>query len=313
MFGVSSSGKTCFLYAMAQVLRNGARQGDNRIQLISNRASQQLKLNAGYLQLADYKWPQKSDITETFDFKVTMQCNGILDEIIPSFLIQDYRGGILEDMSTENVIEENGTINIEETELDKLLQSFRGSSAIIFIIDGKTLIDAMDPNDRDVSHRDNVDMLAHVSARMQIEFAENIFLEYKRVEDEIPPVLIAISKGDLFASDFERDNALHLIKNDLPSIFAVGSELWAGTTIMSLGVGLGKGSNNTLTGTLKLDLEHNIHIPIIFGIYAELSIQYETTNDPAVRNNILARLAVLRKLMTNKVQIYKSGKLAREV
>lgn len=302
MFGVSSSGKTCFLYAMAQVLRGGVRQEDNLVQMISNRANQQMRLNSGYLKLARREWPQKSDETISFDFKVSMQCNGYFSEVIDSLEILDYRGGILEDMSDN-----------AEKNLGDLLKSFRGSSAIIFIIDGKTLIDAMDPDDKDVCHRGETDVLTQFSARMQIEFVENIFIEYKRVEDDIPPILIAISKGDLFASDYERKNGVRLIKEKLPSIFSIGSGLWTGITIMSLGENLGSDANGGLTGKLKLTQDYNIHIPAIFGIYADLSYQYEDTDDPGEKNGILMCLKMLRKLMSEKVQIFKSGKIAREV
>lgn len=303
MFGVSASGKTCFLYAMAQVLRNGVRHGDNLVQIISNRAIQQMKLNEGYMQLAYREWPQPSNETEEFDFKVSMQCNGNFDEIIDSLIIQDYRGGILQDTS-ENA----------EKNLNDLLDSFRGSSAIIFIIDSQTLIDAMNPEDRDVSHRKNTDILEQFKARTQIEYVENIFMEYKRIEPNgIPPILIAISKGDIFASDYEKENGIRLIKEKLPSIFAIGSKLIAGITIMSLGENLGRDVNGKLQGTLKLNEDYNIHVPIIFGVYADLCYLYEDTTENAERNGILVVLNHLRKMFASRLQLYKNGKLAREV
>lgn len=302
MFGVSSSGKTCFLYAMAQVLRNGVRQGDNLVQIISNRARQQMKLNEGYYKLAKREWPAKSNETVPFDFKVSIQCNGYFSDVIDSLEILDYRGGILEDMS------ESG-----EEKLDELLDSFRGSSAIIFIIDGKTLIDAMDPEDRDVCHRGNTDVLGQFTARTQIEFVENIFIEYKRVENDIPPILIAISKGDIFASEYEKENGIRLIKEKLPSIFAIGSKLTAGITVMSLGEDLGTDANGGLVGTLKLNQDYNIHIPVIFGIYADLCYQYEETTDAAEKNGISVLLTLLRRMFADRVQLFISGRKAREV
>lgn len=300
MFGVSASGKTCFLYAMSQVLRNGVKCGDNLVGMISNRLQQQMKLDDGYLKLINKQWPKPTDtsktITESFDFSVSMRCNGHFDKVIDSLIIQDYRGGILEDMTEEG--EEN---------LDRLLDTFRGSSAIIFIIDGKTLIDAMDPDNRDVSHRDNTNAEEQFLARTKIQFVENIFMEYKRVEDGIPPILIAISKGDVFASEFERENGIRYIKEKLPSIFAIGSKLWAGITTMSLGENLNKDNNGNLTGTLMLDLEHNIHVPIIFGIYADLLYEYERENNPADKNGLSELLQTLREMFADKVQLFKNG------
>lgn len=300
MFGVSASGKTCFLYAMAQVLRSGVRDGNNMVQLIANRARQQMILNNGYMKLAQRKWPQTSDRTEIFDFRMAMQCNGYFSEIIPTLEVVDYRGGILQDMSPSG-----------EEELEDLLITFLGSSAIIFIIDGQTLIDAMDAVDRDESRRDNIDMLAQFSARMQIEFVENIFMEYKRLEDDIPPVLIAISKGDLFATRQERINGIRIVKEKLPSIFAVGSNLTAGITIMSLGEGLGTDNNGDLIGSLNLSTDYNIHIPVIFGAYADLCYQYEETSDPDERQGINVVLNVLHGLFADRVDLYVNGKRAK--
>lgn len=301
MFGVSASGKTCFLHAMSQVLRI-ARFGDIMLQLIANRAQQQKRLSEGYMQLAGGQWPQTSDKTEPFDFKVNMQCNGHFSEIIDSLIIQDYRGGILQEISDDS-----------EEELNKLLNSFRGSSAIIFIIDGSTLINAMDPEDRDVCHRSNTNVLEQFSARTQIQFVENIFMEYKRVESDIPPILIAISKSDVFASDFEKENGIQFIKDNLPSIFAVGSGLTAGITNMSLGENLGTDDNGNLIGTVSLKQDYNIHIPVIFGIYSELCYQYEEATEVGEKNGIAVCLNALRSIFASKVQLFINGKKAREV
>lgn len=301
MFGVSSSGKTCFLYAMAQVLRNGVRNGDTLVQVISNRAHQQVKLNNGYLKLIQREWPKRSDKTELFDFKVCMSCNGYYDDVIPTLEIMDYRGGILQNMSEH------------DKELEKLLDSFRGSSAIIFIIDGDTLLKAMEPDSRDPRHRGKIDLVEQFDAKAQIGFVENIFLEYKRVEEDIPPIIIAISKGDLFATQDEKRNGIKLIKEQLPSLFSIGSQVTAAITVMSLGKGLGTDANGRLIGHLQLNADSNIYVPVIYGIYADLCYQYEETTDNADKKGILALLSHLRRMFADKVELYISGRRAIEV
>lgn len=301
MFGVSASGKTCFLYAMSQVMSRGVRQDNNLVQIISNRARQQMKLNAGYMKLAQRQWPQTSDKTESYDFKVSMQCNGYFSEIIDSLEIQDYRGGLLQ-----------STQELDEEEFDNLMKSFRGSSAIIFIVDGQTLINALEPQERDISHANNTDVLEQFSAQSQIRFVENIFMEYKRVEEEVPPILIAISKGDVFASDYEQRNAMNLIKEYLPSIFAIGSQLTVGITTMSLGDNLGSDAEGGLIGQLKLSPDYNIHIPVIFGIYADLCYQYEEMTDENERKGLAAVLSALRSIFSKRVQLFINGRQARE-
>lgn len=302
MFGVTSSGKTCFLYAMAQVLGRGVRYGDNLVQIIATRARQQMKLNDGFMKMAAKRWPESSDKTDSFFFKVSMQCNGYFDEVIDSLEIQDYRGGLLQ-----------STQELDEQEFNDLMDSFRGSSAIIFIVDGKTLIDALDEDDKDVSHRGQTNVLSQFQAQSQVRFVENIFMEYKLVENELPPILIAVSKGDIFASDYERENAKRFLKESLPSIFSVGSKLTVGITIMSLGEKLGKDANGGLTGFLKLSTDYNIHVPAIFGIYADLCYRYEDINDEDEKRGLATLLALLRRLFADRVQLFISGRPAREV
>lgn len=302
IIGVSGSGKTSFLYSMAKVLRNGVCQGNSFVQIICSKAHQQMKLNEGYMKLVRRQWPQTSDKSETFDFKVNMQCNGHFSEVIPSLEIQDYSGSILQDSSAAG-----------ENDFSSLLDSFRGSSAIIFILDSQTIIDALNPEERDASHRCNNDAFKQFSARAQIELMENIFIEYKRFEEDIPPILIAISKGDIFASDYEKENGIRLIKEKLPSMFATGSKLTTGITIMSLGEDLGSNADGEMIGTLKLNEEYNIHVPAIFGIYADLCYEYAETTDIAERNGISALLLLLRRMFADRVQLFIGGRQAREV
>lgn len=231
-----------------------------------------------------------------------MQCNGNFGEIIDSLEIQDYRGGLLQ-----------STQELDEAEFDNLLESFRGSSAIIFIVDGETLISALDPSQRAPSHRSETDLLKQFTAQTQIRFVENIFMEYTRVDEEVPPILIAISKGDLFASEEEKNNARNLLIEYLPSIFSIGSELTVGITIISLGENLGSDAKGGLTGILKLSTDYNLHVPIVFGIYSELCYQYDEISDEGERQGLRSIMSVLRKFFSHRVQLYINGKQAYEV
>ena len=96
IFGVRGAGKTCYVYAMSQVMQAGATFGDTTISLIANDIKQQSRLNRGYAELADHKWPMGSLKTTVYDFKVRLQHQDEYQEIIPSLLIRDYRGGLLQ-------------------------------------------------------------------------------------------------------------------------------------------------------------------------------------------------------------------------
>lgn len=302
IFGLSASGKTCFLYAMSQVLGAGVRNEGSFLQIISTRSQQQVKLNRGYMQLAQRRWPESTaHKAQSFFFKVNFQCNGFFGEIIDSLELMDYRGGLLE-----------STQEFEQEEYEGLLNSFRGASAVIFIIDGQTLIDALPDKFKDISHKDKIDVLEQFKAQSQIRFIENIFMEYKLVEKDIPPVMLAISKGDLFASNSERDAGISLLCDYLPSIFAHGSGVTAGITIMSLGEGLGTNSDGALTGALNLTTDFNIHVPLTFGIYADVCDQYNLTDDPREKQGIETILPALRKMFANRVRLFINGHPAKE-
>ena len=70
MFGISGSGKTCYLYAMAQVMSKGVKYGDStHISIRSNDLIQQQQLFYGYNTMAaESKWPLPSNNTTEYDF-----------------------------------------------------------------------------------------------------------------------------------------------------------------------------------------------------------------------------------------------------
>ena len=222
IFGVRGAGKTCYVYAMSQVMQAGATFGDTTISLIANDIKQQSRLNRGYAELADHKWPMGSLKTTVYDFKARLQHQDEYQEIIPSLLIRDYRGGLLQ--SEE-----------DDDELDELLDSFSDSCAVVFLVDGETLLQALDPMDVDPQHREPLEANQILSARNQISFVENLFMEYKKRNHSIPPVMIVITKADLFLNNNEVECGKKLIKRYLPSVFAKGSGIDAAITTVSLG------------------------------------------------------------------------------
>ena len=68
IFGVSGSGKTCYLYAMSQVLSGGAVQDGFKLSIIANDPIQERQLNEGYLKMAGGEWPESTSVTTEYDF-----------------------------------------------------------------------------------------------------------------------------------------------------------------------------------------------------------------------------------------------------
>lgn len=299
VFGVRGAGKTCYIYAMAQVMQAGATYNDTTISLIANDIKQQSRLNRGYAELADHMWPMGSLKTTLYDFKVRLQHDDEYQEIIPSLLIRDYRGGLLQSE------EEN------DEEFEELLDSFSDSCAIVFLVDGETLLQALDPMDVDPHHRVALETNQILSARNQISFVENLFMEYKKRNQRIPPVMIAITKSDLFYNAEEIDKGKKLIKRYLPSVFAKGSGIDAAITSVSLGDNLSRDEQNRLYGNLLLNTSRNIHLPIIYALYAYLDSVYDDSTSEE-QHFIDDVLFTLRRMFEGRVEVYYNGKPAFE-
>lgn len=298
MFGLSGSGKTCFLYAMAQVLQGGACQGNNfRLSVIANKIQQQMALNDGYAEMAlNGRWPAGSNTTTPYDLCVRVQYDGMYSEIIPRLTLLDYAGGIW-------------TNNNQNADRDRnnLIKEFAESSAVLFIVDGMTLLHAMDQNDLHPSHRDVATIQEIVMARQQISFVENLFKCFKdQYNRTIPPVMVAVTKSDVFADAGELEKGKELVKRYLPSIFAKGSGIEAGITSVSLGTGLSAGQNNKIVGRLSLNTQYNIHLPMVFGLYAYLNEAYD--NSPRNEQIEIEHLMnPIRQMMKGKVDMFKNG------
>lgn len=299
VFGVRGAGKTCYIYAMAQVMQAGATYNNTTISLIANDIKQQSRLNRGYAELADHMWPMGSLKTTLYDFKVRLQHDDEYQEIIPSLLIRDYRGGLLQSE------EEN------DDEFEELLESFSDSCAIVFLVDGETLLQALDPMDVDPHHRVPLEANQILSARNQISFVENLFMEYKKRNQSIPPLMIAITKSDLFYNKEEIDKGKKLIKRYLPSVFAKGSGIDAAITSVSLGDNLSRDEQNRLYGNLLLNTSRNIHLPIIYALYAYLDSVY-VDSSPEEQLFIDDVLFTLRRMFEGRVEVYYNGKPAFE-
>lgn len=301
MFGISGSGKTCYLYAMAQVMNTGVRYGDTtHVSIISNNISQQQTLFDGYYTMAaESKWPLPSNNTTEYDFNVRVQHEDQYEEVIPSLILHDYAGGVWQSQTQEG-----------QEQREALLEDFAQSSAILFIVDSGTLLRAMavEPQDIDASHREkyvNIPLPNILRARQQISLVENLLRVYKQNNPNVPPVLMVITKGDMFASEYEKQKAYEYLLMTLPSIFARGSQIEAALTTVSLGDNL-TNVDSKLSGVLDISVGHNIHIPMLFALYAYLSDMYDECA-PDEQEFIDEILPILRRLFADKISFYKNG------
>lgn len=298
IMGVRGAGKTCYIYAMAQVMQAGARNEDTVISMISNSIIQQTKLNSGYSMLARNEWPggtADSSSERIYDFRVRLEHTDNFRDVIPSLLVRDYRGGVL-----------TGDVGMDD--FSNLLNFFSDSCSVIFLIDGSKLLNAMDVLDLEPEHRVVRTPMEILEARNQISFIENLFLEYRKnnSDKKIPPVMVAITKADLFASKEELAAGKKLVRRYLSSIFAKGTGVDSAITAVSLGDNLTHEDGDRLTGNLKLNMDGNIHIPIIYSLYAYLDSEYDRY--PKERQAFIdSVLASLRDMLSGRVDMYGNG------
>lgn len=301
MFGISGSGKTCYLYAMAQVMNNGVRYGDStHISVISNDLIQQQKLFDGYYAMAaNRRWPEPSNNTTEYDFNVRVHHNHRFEELIPSLLFHDYAGGVWQNATQEG-----------EEQRKALLFDFSESAAILFILDSETILRAMsnNPQDIDCTHRDKYTGISTADilrAKQQVSLVENLFRTYKQSSTTVPPVLIVITKGDKFASKEEENSAYNYLIQALPSIFARGSHTDAAITTVALGDNL-ETINGELIGDLDISIGHNVHIPLLFALYAYLCDVFDGCS-PDEQDFIDDIMPIMRKMFADKIIFFNDG------
>lgn len=301
MFGISGSGKTCYLYAMAQVMSKGVKYGDStHISIRSNDLIQQQQLFYGYNTMAaESKWPLPSNNTTEYDFYVNVQHNGKYNELIPSLILHDYAGGLWQNQTQEGINQRNA-----------LLSDFAQSDAILFIVDSETLLKAManNPQDIDASHRvkfESIPQAEILRANQQVSLVENLLRTYQQNNTIVPPVLLVVTKGDKFATELEKQNAYKYLRQTLPSFFAPGAQLEAAITTVALGENL-ENVDDKLTGELDISIGHNIHIPMLFALYAYLSNVYDGCA-PDEKEYIDELLSTMRKMFADKISLYRNG------
>ena len=293
MLGVSRSGKTCYVSAMSQVLQACKLGNGCQMSLKANDITQQLELNNNFMMMVtEHEWPQGTDVTTSYDFRIHFQCADASLQL-PSLTMDDYRGGMLTGMGPEDAEDRSDFIN-----------SLSDTAVIIFLIDGTTILNAMDELDKDASHRGTTEASEKLVAINEISIMENILYQRIKHKENIPPVLIVVTKSDVFATKEELNNGMDLVKTLLFTLFSYGNKLFVGLTSVSLGLGLDKDDNNRIIGQLDISTQNNIHLPMLFAFYAYLDAMYKTL--PNKRNVDLITSAI-RKIFASRIMFYDNG------
>ena len=301
LLGVSRSGKTCYISAMSQILKNCKLNNGERLSIKENDISSQLELDNNFMTMvSEKKWPKNTDITTVYDFRMQYNDNNI-QFIIDSLRIDDYRGGMLTTLSPQ-----------ADKDRKNFISSMSNTAVILFLIDGTTILNAMDELDKAPIHRGITNATEKLAARNEISIMENILYSYihqGNVKNEIPPLMLVVTKSDVFASKEEYQNGVEMVKELLSTLFVEGNGAFVAITNVSLGTNLEKDVNGGIIGSLDISTKHNIHIPMLFAFYAYLDATYDQY-DNAKKNDIDKILRTIRGEFAEKVKFYSNGKEA---
>lgn len=280
LLGLSGSGKTCYLYTAAHVLGKGVKVNEHTLSIIPDNHVQKIKLNNGILDMSNKKWPVGSQQTTKYSFH--LRIDG--EETVP-FGIHDFRGSMLEGLNANDI-----------RQVEELMEAFDESACIIILIDGDTLLAAIEEEKVYSEHRK--EGISQLEARIKIDYIESLIRECNKRMNRRVPVLLTITKKDIFYPD-ELQAGKALLKELLPSMFAKNSDMIVGITAVTLGENLSN-EDGELKGKLCLNTKGNVHLPILFALFQGI----DTVNDPE-----------LHKLMINlftpdKIDFYRGGRIA---
>lgn len=301
LLGVSRSGKTCYISAMSQIVKSCKLTNGQILSIKENNTSRQLELDNNFMTMVTEKrWPKNTDITTSYNFRMQYNDNA-MQLNIDSLEIDDYRGGVLTAIG-----------NTADKERQNFLRSMGNTAVILFLIDGTTILNAMDNLDKAIEHRDIATPAEILAARNEISIMENILYNYvneRKDNKELPPIMLVVTKSDVFASEEEYQNGVNKVKELLPSLFLPGSNTFVAITKVSLGTNLEKDINGGIIGSLDISTRNNIHIPMLFAVYAFLDATYEQY-EKSNKNNIDQMMCSLRSEFSDKVKFYSNGREA---
>lgn len=281
LLGLSGSGKTCYLYTATHVLTRGVNVNGHIISAISTDHSQTIYLNKGIEQMANGKWPDGSAETKSYPFNLKID-----GKTITSFTICDYRGGALDGLSDK-----------DRNSFKDILKIFEESGCIIVLVDGATIMNAMDPEIVAPEHR-NMDFSVQLKAKNELNYIESLVEECNKKNRDIP-ILLVITKSDMFYPE-ELIAGKKILRELLPSFFAFQNDMIVGITAIAIGENL-ENNNGELEGTLCLNAKGNLHLPILFALFQEM-------DNIGNSLDINLKQMVQQLFSSDKINFYRGGK-----
>lgn len=230
MLGASGTGKTCYLYAMADAMQFGS--CDFTFTAMPYQTT--LELQDAWDSILNGKWPQGTDLSTEYEFA----CSYCLRKIV-TFSWYDYRGGILQNPD-------------DEDERESLFGKMGCSRCLIICISAEAIHGIL---------------TGDLKSRRLFAVYMNLIQEYRNRSGCTVPIVFAVTKADLLesnANEFER--GVELIRTKyMASLFAEDDNggWFVSFVPVSLGTGLGSANGGNIVGTIE---PANVHIPVLIAI-----------------------------------------------
>lgn len=248
IYGLSGSGKSCFIFAMSQALSQGIELSNGELMtVITPDPRQMVRLYKAYEKMTNGFWPAGNTQSMTYNFNVRKALEKLLD-----IEITDYRGGLLDSDDDD-----------EQEEQAELYQTLNESNTLLFFFGADTIKKAMNGD---------------IHARFNFQYFNTLYDNYLGSSPKArkTPVLLVITKADLMTSD-ELKQAKTFVKEQMMQFFGRGTNLTVGITAVSLGKNL-----TNYKGELEGDLDirataGNLSIPVLFALYNLMAEKIENT------------------------------------
>lgn len=281
LLGLNGSGKTCYLYTVAQILARGINENGHTISATSCNREITTILHRGVEDLAKGNWPGGSIETSAYPFALKIDGKPIFQ-----FTIYDYRGNALDHFSKN-----------DKKQTKELLETFEESSCIIFLVDGNTLRSALDFECLMPEHKGTHDFSVQLSAINKICYIESLLKDCNEQMERNVPILLVITKRDIFFEE-ELYASRELLKELLPTIFSSKNDMIVGITAVTLGKIRGDGRLKELW----LSTNGNVHLPILFALFQNIDDIGGDVDE--------AKRLILKLFSSDRISFYRGGKEA---
>jgi len=285
-YGLSGSGKSCYIFAMSQALSQGVPFPDGELlTVITPDPRQMLKLYKAYEKMVNGQWPAGNVESVNYNFNIRKAL-----DLLMSLEITDFRGGLLDSVDEDDMDEQ-----------EKLFNSYKGSSVLLFFVGADKVKAAMNGDS---------------AARFNIQYLNTLYEQYLGLSSNArnTPVMVVLSKSDMLTTN-EVSNAKNFLKDQMAAMFGRGTRITAGLTAVTLGSNL-TNEGGELEGILDITpTAGNLNIPILFSLFYVMGKKIEDTvgsiqsNESALSSSKrdltkeLSRNSFLRFFVNNETSI----------